>query len=160
TLDRADRETARRLMRLLDIGPRRAKRGDDTEPYHQRSDWVWSEAEAKVRGEQIYQQKERERQRDAAKACADSGQPPVPQRAPGESDALFMARLKHHRDAVLDAATADFKAGKFAALRPLSESAAYRQSDNPALKARADAMAARARAEADELAERAEGAAE
>jgi len=158
-IDRADRETARRLMSILDIGPRRERRHDDGEPAHQRSDWTWSKAEAEAHGERLRERKRRENAELAAKIAADTGQPPVPTRAPGESDALFMARLKQHRDGVLDAATADFKRGRFGGLRPLGQFAGQRRSGDPALQARAEAMTARARAEADEREARIEGAA-
>jgi len=158
-IDRRERGKAANVMKMLDIGARAPKRHDDGEPAHQRSDWTWSKAEAEAHGERLRERKRRENAELAAKIAADTGQPPVPTRAPGESDALFMARLKQHRDGVLDAATADFKRGRFGGLRPLGQFAGQRRSGDPALQARAEAMTARARAEADELADRIEGAA-
>lgn len=105
TVDAEMRAPARKVMAVLDQAARPAKRRDDDEPAHQRHDWTWSREAAEEHGRRLRAAQAKANRELAAQIAAERNEPPVPTRLPGESDYAFMARLKHHRDEVLNAAT-------------------------------------------------------
>ena len=105
-IDQENREAARRCMAIIDGAAKpKPKREDDDEPWHQRSDFGWSKDAAEEHGRRLRARDAEANRQLAAKMAADRGEQPVPIRQPGESDEMFMARLKQHRDDLLGHAT-------------------------------------------------------
>jgi hypothetical protein len=113
TLEANERMMAQRMLTVSDIaarGPKPKPKREPGEYYNptQEPGWTWSREEAEA-----YTLKMRELKRaELAELAKIAREQPhaqndheVPQRGPGESDELFMARLKQHRHAVLDTAT-------------------------------------------------------
>jgi hypothetical protein len=96
-IDQANRTAASRCMKLIDIAAKPIKSDDAEEPWHQRGDFKWTPDDARRHGERLAAKQAAERAADLKRLAELKELPPMPIRQGGESDDMWLARLKEWR---------------------------------------------------------------